>query len=297
VPRLTFLLALVATGLSVFAVVATTGAARDSKARLETEAALEARLLALEVALGGRPEARAPALATPAPNPEHAAGRGADGTAGTPPASALASPASRPASLSEIARRLEALEGRLPEAGGAGAAGEIAVQTEDPAGASAVEWLGSVEDAAKRLDLTPSQRSEFERVLADASRDVTDLRRLPDDTGRTWDQVQKESVEVRDGNISFDGTKLQEFREKVIPGRNESYGAVERRIRTEAKQRLRSALTPDQQGTFDKTHVDGLLPGGGGFGDFSFITIGTAIGMPSRVETAPATPGAPMDGK
>ena len=37
-------------------------------------------------------------------------------------------------------------------------------------------------------------------------------------------------------------TKMQAFREKLIPGRNESFGTADRRITDAAKRRMRDAL-------------------------------------------------------
>ena len=54
------------------------------------------------------------------------------------------------------------------------------------------------------------------------------------------------------------------LRGKKVPGRTETYGEAEARVRTEAKQRLRDPLTPDQQKKFDESNVDPLIGAGSG---------------------------------
>jgi hypothetical protein len=141
------------------------------------------------------------------------------------------------------------------------------------------KFYGSVDDAAKDLDLTAAQKADFERIAADAKREADELHKIPDENGKTWAQVEKDSFKMEGGAFHLDMTSLQSFREKVIPGRNESYGAADRRIRENAKRRLRDGLTPDQQAKFDKAHTDPLIGGSGdGFGAFTFATSEIMIG-------------------
>src|SRR5436190_17165598 len=107
--KLPYLLSLAALGLSAYAAVVTTGAVRESKTHVEAEAGFDLRLSALEMALGGRPDPKAPALATVADGGAPAGAAAAGGAAAG--AGALAGNA-RPASLPEMAKRLEALEAK-----------------------------------------------------------------------------------------------------------------------------------------------------------------------------------------
>ncbi len=122
------------------------------------------------------------------------------------------------------------LEKRLPPLPADAPPGAVstAVVTE-PALATGPAWIGSVDDAAKAFELSPGQQADMERILADAKRDVDALRKVADETGATWETVEKDVVRMENGALHFDGTKLAAFREKVIPGRNESFGSTMRK--------------------------------------------------------------------
>jgi hypothetical protein len=113
------------------------------------------------------------------------------------------------------------------------------------------------------------------------------LKKLPADDGTTWADVEKDMVKIDGNSFSFDGTKMQAFREKVMPGRNESFGAAERRISDGAKKRMRDTLTPVQQGKFDKAMMPGLVGDGGGMGSLGNILFSTiTTDAPTPVEPA-----------
>jgi hypothetical protein len=65
--------------------------------------------------------------------------------------------------------------------------------TELAAPADAVRYVASVEDAEKHLELTPSQKADLERVIADTAREREALHRLPGEDGKTWDDAAKET--------------------------------------------------------------------------------------------------------
>jgi len=290
-------LSLASVGLAGYAVWTMSDNARVAQAREGTEAALEARLAALEASIRPAGGARAPALA-PAPVTRRAgAPHAATGTGDATPASGGTATNGAPATLPDMAQRVAALEQQLKaalETAVAPAQQEISM----PQGAElATAWYGSVDDVAKGLALTAPQKADFERAVLGAKLEIDQLHKVPDESGKTWEQAMKDGVSVENGNISYDGAKIQAFREKVIPGRNESFGAADRRLRAEAKQRMRESLSRDQQDKFDKSHVDGLLPGGDG-GDGGFMTMFTsfsgAINVATPVEvTAPSLPPAP----
>ena len=271
-----FALALLATAASAFAVVTTLSLSKDVRERPGTEGSLESRVTAVEQALAARDRASAaPAALSPSSSSSAAATSGA--ATGGPATLAGGGHATSPADLD---RRLAAIEKKLHEreADGAAAAAPAQVVDRDLSGAvPAPTFLGSVDDAAKHLELTSAQRAEFERVIDDAKREVDTIRKTPDDTGATWEKVEKDVVRMENGAITFDGTKMAAFREKVMPGRSESFGGAMRRVRENAFSRLKSALSPAQQEKFGKTANDGLIPGAGGgdlvgLGSFSFVT-------------------------
>ena len=285
--KLALLLSILASAAAGFLVYERYGGCASCRGKAEPEstppAAVEERLAALEArfaALEKRPE-----LAS-APGPGLASGSAPAGSG-----------AARPATPAELEKRLADLEKKEREsaevvsrwrATGGDTAG--AGQTAEPATAvnGPAVW-NTVEEAEKGLALTPHQKAEFERAAEDAKRERDELKKTPDDEGKTWEQVEKDVFKMDGNSFSFDMTKMQAFREKLIPGRNESFGTADRRITDAAKRRMRDVLAPDQQAKFDKAAMPGLTGGGGGgFGDFMISTIGP-------VDTVTVEPG--MDGK
>ena len=286
--KLALLLSLLAACLSGYAAWSSCEAGKDLRAQIDANGVLAGRIADLEAAAARRGPVALPLLA--------AAPEGTAGPAAAPSAALAGRPAA-PATVADLERRLADLEKKEKEYAelvakwkGAGADGVV------PAPQVATELMGAnmpaiyntVEDAEKHLGLSPSQKAEFERATEESKRDIEQLKKVPDDEGKTWAEVEKDVVKIDGGSISFDGTKLQAFREKLVPGRNESFGAAERRIADGAKKRMRDALTPDQQGKFDKAVMPGLVGNGGGFGGIGDIMFSTGF----TTDDAPA-----MDGK
>lgn len=271
--NLTFVLALLAFGAAAFAFLVARDTSHAVRDRGDVEATFDVRLAALEQALAARDADRhAPgALAGPGPS----GGPGVPGLAPSP-ASDLAAGA-RPVTASDLERRLADLEKRLaPPAGDARPGAVSTAVSAEPALATGPAWIGSVDDAAEAFELSPGQKADMERILVDAKREVDALRKVPDETGATWESVEKDVVRMENGAIHFDGSKLSTFREKVIPGRNESFGSSMRKLREDAARRLKDTLSPAQRASWEKAQTGGLLPGsdaGGGFGFMSFSTV------------------------
>lgn len=273
--RFSLLLSIVSAGLAGFALALALSRPSPAPAPApDSTGPLLARLEALERAVLERNAAPSP-LSSPegATAPGNGAGSGPAMESG--PTLAAAAPTPVP-TVPELARRLAEVEKAMKSAPQAfpGAVPVPAIEGVATAGTTYTmpTFYNNVDEAAKDLDLTPSQKADFERIVSDAKRDVDALKKIPSEDGTTWEQAQAETFKMTDGGFSFDTSKVQAFREKVIPGRNESFGAAERRIRNDAKRRLRDSLSADQQTKFDKAHSDGLVGGGGdGLGGL-FIT-------------------------
>ena len=271
--RLSLGLSVVAVAAAAYAAWTAQGATHELRAQQEQSAFLAQRLADAEAALAAAwpPAPQAPPLAA-ASTPPTAAGLAGRAPAGAAPATP------------GVESRLAALEKSEAEFRKVMSGGTVVIPGDKDGAPPALPQLGDVpmrfempriygspEDAAKHLELSPSQKAEFERVAADAKRDLEDLKKIPDETGKTWGEVARDTFTVGpDGLFSFNDSKMREFREKTIPGRGESFGSAERRIKDGAKSRLRSALTADQQAKFDKAMVDPML--GGGSGDSMIIS-------------------------
>ncbi len=191
-------------------------------------------------------------------------------------------PAPKPAaSTAELERRLADLERQLAASSPTPAQTASAL-TELAAPADAVRYVASVEDAEKHLELTPSQKADLERVIADTAREREALHRLPGEDGKTWDDAAKETFRrLDDGSFMIDGEALAAFRERQIPGRGESFGAADRRLTEEAKRRIEAGLSPDQRRKLEKTNLDplvGAAPSGGL--SFSFVASPAVLPAP-----------------
>lgn len=280
--NLTFVLALLALGAATFAFLVARDAAHAARDRGDVDAAFEQRIAALEQSNRERKQDAPPGPVAPPTLGGVAAGGTPPATAGSPELAGGA----RPVSAVELERRLAELEKRVPTPPAGVAAGESAVAFDALGGATT--WVGSLDDAAKAFELSPGQKGDMDRILSDARREVDVLRKTPDEAGLTWEAVEKDVVKMENGTLHFDGGKLAAFREKVMPGRNESFGSAMRRIREDAAKRLKETLSPAQREKWDKAQTGGLLPGtdDGGFG---FMTFGAAISVPD--------PAAAMDDK
>jgi hypothetical protein len=258
-------------GYAAYVVSALPGEIRALRAKQESDD-LEARVRTLE-RRASEAAALAPATvaATEAPRGLATAPAGSTGPATTTSVA--------PVTVEDLQKRVESLEatarGALGLADDAplgkdaarGGRGGLAL---GPLGARIPTVYGSTDDAAKDLELTDAQRADFDRAAADARRELEELRKTPDADGNTWEAAQKEAFKAENGVFRFDMSKIESFREKTIPGRSESFGAADRRIRETAKRRMRDTLTPEQREKYDKAMVDPMLGGGGG--GFSLTT-------------------------
>ena len=278
--RLATFLSVVAVGLGGYAVVSARG---GDAARLERlEADLDA-LRVLETRIGNL-EAKTGTSTAPRPVGSTSALAADVGLAAAPKPS---DERLTPPTVEELVRRVAAVEAQQKQA-------ETRVEERLKATEAAVaarparalsfggpdrRIYGSLDDASADLDLSASQKAEWERAIADAKRDLEELRRLPDEEGKTWDQVNQEMMKgLADGTFRIDGSKAMAFRNKTIPGRSETYGQADQRIRTEARRRLKDPLSTEQQAKFDKALVDPLLGGSGATVAFSTINVVTDDG-------------------
>ncbi|MFO0932592.1 MAG: hypothetical protein U1E39_07770 [Planctomycetota bacterium] len=281
----TFVLALLAFGAAAFAFLVARDASHAARDRGDVDASFEQRIAALEQSVKERESARPGPVASPALGGT-AAPRPLAGSA--PDAGAAADPAGGAKPAPELERRLAELEKRLATAAASGVESSTPVAVDLPGPVGPTTWIGSLDDAAKTFELSGGQKADMERILSDARRDVDDLRKTPDEAGVTWAAVEKDMVRMENGALFFDAGKLSAFREKIMPGRNESFGSAMRRIREDAARRLKETLTPTQREKWDKAQTGGLLPGSDDAG-FGIVSFGTTVTVPD------ATGG--MDGK
>ena len=250
--KVAILLSLVALGLAGFLAYDRFGGCSSCKGSATPDAsptaALEEEIRDLKsriAMLENRPEAVPPPAAGPT---LHAAAR--------PATTGAAAPA--PEAVAEMEKRLAALE-------------EYKAKAEEEAKArprqmSGRNWRGagnfytSVDDAKEDLKLTDQQKGDFDRIAADAKRDLEEVWKIPDEDGKTYEQVMADLIKPgSDGQPKFDIAKVLNFRTKTIPGRNETYGAADKRIRDTGKAAMRNSLSTEQQSKFDKANTDAMF--------------------------------------
>jgi hypothetical protein len=238
--------------------------------------ALAARLDALERRVGSIEDAPRP-VSGPAASPT--LGAASPGTGPAAPAASAEESRSAAARLDDLEKRLAGVEdARKKDAESpAGALGALAARA---ARFGKGGWVATTEDAQKELELTDGQKAEWDRIVADARREGEALRRIPDDEGKTWEQAQRDMVadlmtSSGGGGTRLDLTKVLAYRNKTIPGRSETYGQADQRIKDDAKRRMRDTLTTAQAEKFDRTSVDPLLGGMPG-------AIATTIAFPGK---------------
>lgn len=136
-------------------------------------------------------------------------------------------------------------------------------------------FYGSLDMAAKAMELKDNQKTEMKDLMDRAKRDLDDLYAIENDEGVTWKAISKpKMVEGNGFSIAMpDMAKIAKFKKGRIPGSSETFGEAEKRIRKDAFGRMRNVLTPAQTKKWDKAHKDGLLRGGGSsvVGAVSFV--------------------------
>lgn len=257
------------------------GGGAPARPEADAIAALEARVAALETPGSGAPVR--PRLALPggpgAPPP--ASSDDAPPALASAPARPVAPPAPAAETVTALEKRLAALE---EKAKARDAAPAPFGRVRGPGGG---RMYMNVDDAKDDLALTDPQKADWDRVVADAQRELEELRKAPDDDGKTYEGMMKEMMEgagTDGGGMKLDLGKMVGWRNKRIAGRNETFGQADQRIKTEAKRRLRDGLSSEQQAKFDKASVDPML--GGGFGP-------AVMSFAVSSDPTPAAPAAP----
>jgi hypothetical protein len=120
-------------------------------------------------------------------------------------------------------------------------------------------YYDSAETLAKALSLTPAQRADAEWVVAETKRELERLRRTPDETGATWEQVQRDGVRMENGARVVDDTTAVEFRRKRVPGTTETFDAAEGRVLAEGRARIERLLDPKQRAAFQSGYASELF--------------------------------------
>jgi hypothetical protein len=130
----------------------------------------------------------------------------------------------------------------------------------------------TVDDLAKNLKLTPTQKTRVEQAVERGKRQIDEIMKIPDETGKSpFERRQerrkkmKEAVQKKDTGslIAFAGDMFA-YRNQQIPGRNATYGDEIDRVKKETRDEVASSLSVTQQETFEETNIDPLLGGGGG---------------------------------
>ena len=178
------------------------------------------------------------------------------------PARAQPSPAAEPrATLEDRVARLEKGQEQIRETTRHGPA----MPFRGPA------FARSVEDLARNLELTPTQKARVEQAVEHGKRQIEEIMKIPDETGKSpFERRQErrkkmmEAVKNKDtGSLIAFSSDFFSHRNKQIPGRNATYGEEIDRVKKETRDEVASSLSVEQKKTFDDTNIDPLLGGGG----------------------------------
>jgi hypothetical protein len=130
----------------------------------------------------------------------------------------------------------------------------------------------NVDDLAKRLSLTSTQRARVEDAVARGRQRVDEILKIPDETGKSPSEQRAEARKKLEeamkngsgtgGVLAFAGDFMS-YREKKIPGRGETYGEAIDRVRKDTREEIAGALDTKQEELLKDTNVDGLLGEGG----------------------------------
>ncbi len=133
----------------------------------------------------------------------------------------------------------------------------------------------NVDDLARHLSLTSTQRTRIEDVIARGRQRIEDVLKIPDETGKSpyerraeaRKKIEEAMKNPQPGGLLAFATDLVSSRDRKIPGRNDTYADEIDRVRKETREEISSALDAKQRESFEQTNVDGLL---GEAGQMSF---------------------------
>jgi len=144
------------------------------------------------------------------------------------------------------------------------------------------KFISNVEQARKELDLDGRQEADIQRIVDDTKRDLDDVWSIPNADGKTWNDISKTTIQGGDtgGGITIVMPNFAEqakFRNSLIPGRNETYGQADERIRGRGVADVRNVLRPDQRKTFDEAQTQSLFGPTHAGPTFAISAISTAL--------------------
>ncbi|MHC4955849.1 MAG: hypothetical protein ACYTGZ_18535 [Planctomycetota bacterium] len=152
----------------------------------------------------------------------------------------------------------------------------------------------SVKDLSKRLKLTQAQEDRVNESVQRGKDRIDAILAIPGPDGKSPKEARAErrkkleeavtNPDKRDGLLTLAMPNTGLLNQK-IPGRNETYREEIARVKTETRDEVNSALSPEQQKEFEGTNIDPLLGGGG-----TTMTVMTTAGFsPDGTESTGAS--------
>ncbi len=141
------------------------------------------------------------------------------------------------------------------------------------------KFITDMKSAKDVLDLNARQEADIARIVDDTKREFENLWEIPNDEGKTWKDVSQ--MKIQEGGSGFavvmsNMAARQEFKSSTIPGRTETYGEAESRIRDRGTEDVKSVLTPEQNKTFDDAHTAPLFGTGSSSNMVAFTSVTTS---------------------
>ncbi len=155
----------------------------------------------------------------------------------------------------------------------------------------------SVDDLAKSLNLSSTQKDRISACVERGKRRIEDLLKIPEADGRSpWEKREEQRRKLEEalkagtpadlpGTVLTAGLGGRGYRNNRIPGRNATYGEEIDRIKRETRSEIEADLDAGQRETFQKTRTDALLGEGGGMA-MSLFTAGGGDGASIAIEMA-----------
>ncbi|MHC4941256.1 MAG: hypothetical protein ACYTHK_20170 [Planctomycetota bacterium] len=142
-------------------------------------------------------------------------------------------------------------------------------------------YARNVKQLASMLKLTKAQAARVEDAVERGKHRVEEILKIPDDTGKSPFERRKELREkMKEASktgkwqeITAAAMSAHNYRNKTMPGRNETYGEAIKGIRDETRAEISQNLSEEQKKEFEDTRIDSLVSGeGGGAVSFSYVT-------------------------
>jgi hypothetical protein len=142
------------------------------------------------------------------------------------------------------------------------------------------KYARDVKQLSSMLKLTKGQAARVEDAVARGKQRVEEILKIPDETGKSpFERRQELRKKVKEASktgkwqeLTAAAMSAHSYRNKLIPGRSQTYGEAVKGITEETRTEIAQNLNEQQKKEFEDTKIDPLVSGEGGAAvSFSYV--------------------------